>query len=75
MILVNKKLRRIFAIRKDTTLSNRIKEIKIKKISRKVNRINSTIIKKAALDEMLTTKKCRMYKLFCQCVVLTGRIE
>jgi hypothetical protein len=63
-----------FDIHKDKSIDGFKRDNILLKIQKYSNGIDIKNIKQEAINEMTSTKRGQMYKLFCQCIVLTGKI-
>ena len=68
-------LRKYFDLNKSKKILDSTKTVELNRLKYVVNnKINRDYLKKIALEEMQTSNKGDMYKLFCQCVTLMGKV-
>jgi len=73
MLSIARLLKKVHRARRDKTLRNSQKNVIMKKFELKFRRFDINLVRDVAAKE--SVKSDGLYKLFCQCVALTGRIN
>jgi hypothetical protein len=73
MLSIVRLLKKVHRVRRDKTLRNSQKNVIMKKLELKFRRFDINLVRDVAAKE--SVKSDGLYKLFCQCVALTGRIN
>lgn len=73
MLTIVRLLKKVHNVRRDKSLRNNQKNVLMKRLELKLRKFDIDLIRDVAAKESI--KSCGLYKLFCQCVALTGRIN